>query len=1393
MAATRYRRNRTLRMRFATAALLGYLALLLCMPAFVFAAEKLVTSHNVPSTWTISSDDEDSFGAAGYYGPQDDNVDVGWDGEAGISVRVKKADDPSVGTSYDRFFTSFEDFAERSGGTVTLYPGDESTGFVIDYVWTGAKKTTLSGLEAYSNIGVFRRPRNEDAGFYTDWYQAEWQYWIPTAEGGIYVSGSAHGAGELGDAQFDPMMNDVEAAIASLRINAPGASAASGVPEDPDGEGSGWRTVTGGIAAVAAAAIAMAGAAASTRAKNPDAEQPRPDQPIGYILQLSHARLTVSETHSAGFSAQVYRVMADARYEPAPDAAIVLHLPPGLGAQPPTAYGTLSTAVWQTGAVADGSAIKVEATSAAGSTSSSVPIEIAGISRIVARTEPAGVPLRTQGEDALTLIAAVELLGADSAADPLAVRASLEFAEDSEWLEISLPVDYEDGRAVTVMASQPDPTSVVQPPESATVRVSAQIGERVLTELVSIPLARLPEIDARPDSVTLAADSGSSTEISIRVDNAGSTSWSFETEWREGASPLATPDIVATSPTTATLTLTENAGDRLDPARPESSATLVVVASAEGFEPLRREVQVIVTQEGLFVDRTNVDPSTGAFALRADGSGTPVDIDLRVYVRDEATGQIAADIGLAQTAVLEAGGEEGTSGHAGLTAGGLSVSFAGVRPLNVPSATFSALLERELPTGGEPLAATLRASLPGRDPERFSASVPLRLLGTDTDPFSAAWQVELDGCRHVIGTFVPPEHRERLYALVNERSLTMGAEGLYRMRMGLWSFAHDQILIEKHEHLDAAWWYEQVEETLDWISWCGDIALGVASGAFVGVVGSVAIGMLKPLLVSAMETWVRGGSLEDWLASQTGMLSGVLEGALTDPDFLTKLSGEKKAIGWALFIAYYFAKELYNDPQLSVTNAMKRVGAQLRDEGLIMFLRRIAGAKGGAVDDTRSRSADAATPDAPRAKAPATPDAPDAPRTKPPAQPSAPEAPKAKPETPASKAQPDAPGTDSPTTKPDAGAADTPSAETPARKQPTGPEAEPTKNPADDSAPEEKPDRPEQKAEPETPERPEQKPKESKRGGKPRERADGMAEDIATKTRDGAPLDPATVEKIMRDPDAMRELKKNHPEAWKRFHETRSKTYEAHDKQLEAWIEGNVPEAQGKQVVVRSVGTPDGVDRDYRAGYVVEDPATGREYFVELKKEKWAGKSAEIFAKETGGPTDPAGAQKWAKDHQQLATDQYHAEASVDMADQQDTYNKQTGQWEKTQVTPNIDLVKQGKSTLLDPDGYGKTYETKVAEAYSEGNTLDAYKQADKAVHSLEAVRDGYDMQGYDVSDLPPKVSDGMQVIKDVQTGDLDPASADAKLRGLGYSGGLPDFMEKISGQFAGFKWARKA
>ncbi|MDY0339854.1 MAG: hypothetical protein RBS17_01390 [Coriobacteriia bacterium] len=1424
-------RHRGLVHRAAAWLALASIAALLVLPTVALAESLLVSEYKVPKEaapgddhsdgWYIT--DENSLGEpvfhAGAARGADGSNGLDWSGSLGIDARI-------VGRGYrtDQYysaFTSFEDFMARSS---QIPPNEDYLYRPVDDPslrgWSGAQRTTLGGLDAYVNRSSVRLEYDNGVGDAE--YGESWVYWIPAgddsgilvvAHASVWWSEAPPAMGEHHGAELDPLVAEVESVLASLRFHPiDGTAAGTGAPGTGGGSTSPWRTVGAGIAAVAAAAVALAGAAASTRAKTGD-EEPSPDQPVGYILQLSTRSLQVSAEHSAAFTAQAFKVLANGSYQPAADAAIVLHPPAGVSVRPQTAYGTLSTVVWQTDAIAMGSTINVEARSALGMATTTVAVAAAGESRIVTHIEPAGtLALRTQGEHSITLIAAVELLGTDAtdtALDTASIRASIGFAEDSEWLEISEAIDYEDGRAITVMASQPDPTNPVQPPESATVRVSAWLGERPLTELVTIPLAGLPEIDAKPDSVSLAAESGTSAEIAITIINAGDTPWQFNTEWREGSRAIATPSIEPTGPAAATLTLTEDGSENLDPTRPQTASTLVVVATAEGYDELRRHVDVIVTQEGLFVDRTNVDPSTGAFPLAADGSARPTAIDLRVFVLDLATGDISPDIGLAAQAILEIGGQEGTSGYAGLHVAGLTVESAGTRPLNIPSATFNASLERKLPTAGEPVPAALRASIAGYDADRFSALVPLRLLGIDMEPFSAAWEVERDNCLDIIQNYVPFEHQERLYALVTERSRTMGAEGLFYMRKKIWDFAYDQLMKEKHEHLDAAWWYQLIEDTLDWVSWCGDIAFGVASGSYLGVVGSMAIGMLKPLLVSAMEIWLAGGSLDDWLVAQTSTITDMLEGAVTDPDFLTRLSGKGKAMGYALFIAYFFAKELYNDPDLSVTNAMNNVGRQLRDEGLIAFLKWAASKRGITLSSLRGKGAvgvdagapKAATPDTPHTRTPGA--APDAPRTNTPA--TTPDAPRTR--TPAAG---DAPAPSTPTTTPDDGSPDAPRTRTPGSDVDTGarprtgvpdtetpprdrtPEteaSEPMKKPAQAGADAET--KPEQKLERPAPEKaPDADPRST--SSDPTARAEAIANDLKQKAGTFGEVDPSTVERIMRDPDAMRELRKSHPDLWKKVTSTRAKIYAGHDAKLKSWIEQNVPDAKGREIEIRNVGTPDGVDRDYRAGYVVNDPATGDQRFIELKKETWVAESQKIFAGETGGPTDSGGAAKWAKDHQQLGSDQYHAEASVDMADQATVFNESTGKWEKTQVTPNIDLVKDGRSTLIDPEGYGKTYETKVMEAYAEGNTLDAYKQAGKATHSLEGVRAGYAKQDYEIKHLPPEIREGMRTIEDVEAGRIKPAEAEVRLKEAGYTGGLPDFMEKVSGQFAGFKWARQ-
>ncbi len=1187
-----------------------------------------------------------------------------------------------------------------------------------------------------------------------------------------------------------------------------GAAGGSAVSGEDGGGASPWRTVTGGLAAIAAAAAAIAGAAAKAAAA--EGRELDPNKPVGYVFHLSRRKLQISGRQSAPLEATVYKVMPDGSALPAEDAVITAQPPPGVALQPGNATTQLDTLAWQTGAVQPGAQLLLTATAAQGGTSAAVEVTVEEEAKLEVGFEPADKRvLAANGSDAVTVVGTVELAAeylADPSVDVGAVRQSIDFSAESEWIDMSVAVDWPGvARAVRVQASQPDPTHRVQPPESVSISVTATVGQQQLRKTVAIPLARLPEIEAAPDTFTFSAQSGETAESRVWVENGGEgVEWSFDHAWRDESSALAQVSSEKTGPTSCTLTLTESAGDALDPSRPESSATLRVVASADGYEDLERYIKVIVAQEGLFVDPIGRHPEDGLYRVAADGSAKITEIDFRVYVRDPASGRVAADLGLAATVDLAPEGREGSPGRAMLENGAVRWEPGGTRQLNDPAAIVKLMSPRKLPTGGKVLPAGLRASIPSQSDEKFSALVSLGLLGVDTEPYSAEWRTELERCRRVIDEYVPQEHRDRLHKLLDERAKTFGAEGLYEMRHKLWSFAHDQLVKEAHEYLDQAWWYEQTEAVLDWVSWCGDIAFGVATGSLVGSAAVVGLGLLKPMLVSAVECWIYNRPLEEWAWQQVGILGSVVEGAATDVD-LIKMLGARAPLAWAGFLAYYFAKELYNDPEVSVANAMRNVARMVRDEALVIFLRRVTGVKPGV-----HPGAAADGPSGPRKPGAAAADTPAGPRklgtqADTPAGPRKPGTPAdtpggpAKPKTgPGTSAEPPAstrphPEGDGAAAKPDSGAKPDPDAT-------TGP-GKPKPEPADPhgkkpDAPEKKPDRPKPdgpEKKPDTPEKkPDAPPDHAPSGGADARR---RGRETATKVRESIrteggkkKIPPELVAEIMRDPDAAREMRKVDPKAYKAYDDTRQGMRREHDAKLTEAVKSR-PEFKDKKIKVLTVGTEGGIDRDFRVVMEVPDPRNpGKTMDIEIPKEKWAGDSHKIFAEQTGGPSDPAGSAQWADRHQQLATDGYHGEAAVDMADQA-WHTNPDGSRTRVQVTPQVEMVKNGQGTLRDPDGLGKTYETKVAESSKHGK-LDGYTQAKKACDTLDKVREGYNMQGYDLPDLDPKLKQGMNIVELTAKGDLTPAEADRMLA-QNNLGSLEQFMGKVSTQFASLKWAK--
>lgn len=317
-------------------------------------------------------------------------------------------------------------------------------------------------------------------------------------------------------------------------------------------------------------------------------------------------------------------------------------------------------------------------------------------------------------------------------------------------------------------------------------------------------------------------------------------------------------------------------------------------------------------------------------------------------------------------------------------------------------------------------------------------------------------------------------------------------------------------------------------------------------------------------------------------------------------------------------------------------------------------------------------------------------------------------------------------------------------------------------------------------------------------------RAKAFADEIAGKPKDedGQPLlDVNTIKRIAADPDAARIMKDKYPDAWNAYTKERyGQIYQEHDPALERWVVENLPdEHQGRPVEVRTFGGKTGVDRDYRVGYLVPNKK-GEMDFIEIPKEKWKSASQRILAEKTGGSIDPDKAAADAKKMQWRPTDAADAEAARDLADQRTVIDPDTGKPMKVQVKPNVGWdsdgnivgkVPEGAGKLDDAHGLGETFKSKVADSYHEGNRLDAFKQASKAAKTLDGCRGGYDKQGFDVPEVPPKVREGMDLIDQVTAGKMTPEAAETRLKELKIDG-LTGLTEKLAGEFGKFDYLRK-
>jgi hypothetical protein len=330
------------------------------------------------------------------------------------------------------------------------------------------------------------------------------------------------------------------------------------------------------------------------------------------------------------------------------------------------------------------------------------------------------------------------------------------------------------------------------------------------------------------------------------------------------------------------------------------------------------------------------------------------------------------------------------------------------------------------------------------------------------------------------------------------------------------------------------------------------------------------------------------------------------------------------------------------------------------------------------------------------------------------------------------------------------------------------------------------------------------------------------------------------------DPAAMRSLKNAPANVRQAFNQIEGSIYRVHDQAVINHVEGitTLKNGQpapwvGKTIKVDDFRTPGAngqvdplsinTDRDYRVLYQNE-----KGQWIEVPRQYWQNFSTEQFANASGytpdklrqiaspadlkvwqnwnpaehnGQTlDQAMKEKWQELHQQLATDKYHPEASIDFSDQARI------QGELSQVGQNIKDVKQGQAVLQDAERLGMMYNEK-ADAYLRldsamnpgGNKLEAAAQLNKGIGMLDDVRKGYQQlyggfgQNAPIGKLSPRFQKAADAIKSLAPFDktITPeqiTQVENQLKELGFGTGanpgnpLKDFKEALDAQFQSLK-----
>lgn len=998
-----------------------------------------------------------------------------------------------------------------------------------------------------------------------------------------------------------------------------------------------WTLVIGGsIAAVVAAivrkilkkgAVAAAKSAPKSNKDQKEEKKEENEEEAHYILQLSKESFQLKLNEPETLEIRVWKVTA--KGEKQCNANIqIQNFDKALNVNPTNGVGNLNTQLLlQKQPKESNFSILVNANAEGHEFQRAVNIRPFGEMQIIVETTPDNK--RSLRPDTFQTIACYAQVVDENGKNIPDLTEKIKFDPKSDWIDVSETVLDADKMGINIGCTNPNPNAAVSnPPNSVTLSILmdevAEGEEPLQNDLVITLIDCKLEVEVTECSFPVT-DELLEITFSAYIENPdGDEDWNFRGEYRKGIDtdePLTEISINRKSETEVSITLT---GPILKPRGNETflNKTLVISAAQGEEKPLERQINVMVSQVGLFI-KHGVE-GKNELMFTAD-KPFETNLDFALYKYDKNTNQIIVDKDGLSGLTFELQNDEQEI-----------INFESVlKPTfsydtlvtNIPYGRYKFKTEDDIPGFGDIRTLNFLVKAPfGVDdnPAAFEQLLKVRVRTFGIGKEFPEWVEAYEQCKHIINNYVPiGEPRNKLNEILEQRKLVLGAEGLTELRNRIWKIAQDLILAEGAEgYKSMEVWANRITVTLEWTEWAGDLAFNALAAFYLKGVGATGASLVKGGMIEALNFYIYDNN-KGWdvfahrqYEKIIPFLMNVAKGRIISIENIELVVKKNKVLAWTIFISCEFLFNLYQTK--SVVEAAKLTAAQLRDE---LIMRKLT-----------------------------------------------------------AKLQNDALKYNLKFTSPD-------------------------------------------------------------------EVLDDLVKSVKTVNGEEI-IDPKKLLEFMRDPAAVRTIKKHGTEWMKQvFEKSRNKIYEKHDNELKKYI-SETYKLDPKDVKIDDFRTPGSggetnlnTDRDYRVLRKVK--TKNGDVWIELQSPNWKQKSYEIFGETTGKPFG-VDDQKWAESHQQRGTDRFDSEASKDYAD--NTYNPETGEINRNK--PNILQVKEGKGRLIDSEELGNMYKNKVKNALDPGMEPEAFAQAKKGVKTLKEVRDSYGVQGLDVPKIPDKLKKAMDIVE---------------------------------------------